>query len=69
MIDFETFTKLLKNVVDLGVLIVCQRFEKVAQSSINRPIWSQWPYAWLLPLAGGRLPVGDLHAVGWGEGP
>ena len=44
MIDFETFTKLLKNVVDLGVLIVCQRFEKVAQSSINRPIWSQWTY-------------------------
>ena len=25
--------------------------------------------AWLLPVAVGRLHDGDLHAVGWGEGP
>ena len=27
------------------------------------------PEAWLLPVAVVRQHVGDLHAVGWGEGP
>ena len=27
------------------------------------------PWAWLLPVAVIRLHVGDLHTVGWGEGP
>ena len=27
------------------------------------------PWAWLLPVEVVRLHVGDLHAVGWGEGP
>ena len=27
------------------------------------------PWAWLLTVAGVRLNVRDLHAVGWGEGP
>ena len=31
---------------DLGKLIVAKGFEKVAQSPINRPIWSHWlPYS------------------------
>ena len=32
--------KLPKNIRDLGKLIVANGFEKVAQSPINRPIWS-----------------------------
>ena len=27
------------------------------------------PQAWLLPIGVVRLHAGDLHAVGWGEGP
>ena len=34
--------KLPKNVVDLGKLIVATGFKIVAQSTINRPIWSYW---------------------------
>ena len=34
--------KLPKNVGDLGKLIVAKGFKKVAQSPINRPIWSHW---------------------------
>ena len=34
--------KLPKNVGDLGKLIVAIGFDKVAQSPINRPIWSHW---------------------------
>jgi len=26
-------------------------------------------YAWILPVAVDRMDVGDLHAIGWGEGP
>ena len=26
-------------------------------------------WAWLLPVAVVKLHDGDLHAVGWGEGP
>ena len=35
--------KLPKNVWDLGKINGCQRLWKVAQSTINRQIWSQWP--------------------------
>ena len=42
MKDFDTFQKMPKNVGDLGKLIVAKGFEKVAQSPINRPIWSHW---------------------------
>ena len=35
-----TLQKLLKNVEDLNKLIVAKGFKKVAQSPINRPIWS-----------------------------
>ena len=34
--------KLPKNVGDLGKLIAAKGFKKVAQSVINRPIWSHW---------------------------
>jgi len=39
---FDTFTKMSKNVGDLGKLIVAFGFKKVAQSPINCPIWSHW---------------------------
>ena len=34
--------KLPKNMVEFGKLIVALGFEIVAQSEINRPIWSHW---------------------------
>ena len=34
--------KMSKNMGDLGKLIVAAGFEIVAQSPINRPIWSHW---------------------------
>ena len=40
MIDFDTLQKLPKNVRDLGKLIAAKGFKSVAQSPINRPIWS-----------------------------
>ena len=40
MIDFDTFSKMPKNVRDLGKLIVANDFKKDAQSAKNRPIWS-----------------------------
>ena len=39
---FDTFTKLAKNVGDLGKLIVAKGYKKVAQCPINRSIWSKW---------------------------
>ena len=38
--DFDTFTKMTKNVGDLGKLIDAKGFKKVTQSAKNRPIWS-----------------------------
>ena len=35
--DFDTFTK-----IAWGQIKYCQRLWKVAQSPINRPIWSHW---------------------------
>ena len=54
MIDFNTFTKLPKNVGDLDKLIVAKGLKKDAQSPIKSKIWSYW---WQLPIAnegGGR---------------
>ena len=35
--------KLPKNVGDFGKINCCQRLQKLAQSPINRPIWSHCP--------------------------
>ena len=40
--DFDTFKKLPKNVGKWGKIIVGIRLWKVAQCTINRPIWSHW---------------------------
>ena len=37
---FDTFTKIAKNVGDLGKMILATGFEKLPKSAINRPIWS-----------------------------
>ena len=37
---FDTFTKIAKNVGDLGKMILATGFEKLPKSEINRPIWS-----------------------------
>ena len=37
-----TLQKLSKNVDNLGKIIIATGFEKVAQSAINRPIWSHF---------------------------
>ena len=40
MKDFDTYTKITLNGGNLGNKNCCQRLSKVAQSAINRPIWS-----------------------------
>ena len=40
MNDFDTFTKLPKNVWDLGKLIVAKRFKKSPKVQKNCQIWS-----------------------------
>ena len=42
MKDFDTYTKITLNGGNLGNKNCCQRLSKVAQSAINRPIWSHW---------------------------
>ena len=37
-----TLQKLSKNVDNLGKIIIATGFENVAQSAINRPIWSHF---------------------------
>ena len=37
-----SFQKLPNNVGNLDELIVAERLSKLAQSPINRPIWSHW---------------------------
>ena len=44
MIDFDTFTKLPKNVGDLGKLIVAKGFKNLSKVQKNRPIWSHWSW-------------------------
>ena len=39
---FDTFTKIAWECGRFGQINCCQRLWKVAQSSINRPIWSHW---------------------------
>ena len=45
MTDFETFTKISKNVGDVGKLIVGKDFKKLPKVQKNCPIWSHslWP--------------------------
>ena len=40
VIDFDMFTKIAYACGRFGQINCCQRPKKVAQSSINRPIWS-----------------------------
>ena len=40
--DFDSFTKIALEWGRLGQINCCQRLEKVAQSLINRQIWSHW---------------------------
>ena len=40
IIDFDTFTKIAEDCERFGQIGCCQRLEKVAQSPINRQIWS-----------------------------
>ena len=40
MIDFDTFTKIAKECGRFGQIYCCQRLQKLAQSPINRQIWS-----------------------------
>ena len=42
MIDFETFTKIAEECGRIGQTNCCHRLWKVAQSPINRQIWSHW---------------------------
>ena len=44
MIDFDTFTKIAWEWERFGQIDCCQRLYKVAQSSINRSIWSHCRY-------------------------
>ena len=47
IIDFDTFTKIAWECWRFGQINCCQRIAKVAQSPINRPIWShclRWSY-------------------------
>ena len=41
-IDFDTFTKIAKNVGDLGKLIIAKGFKNLPK--VLRPIWSHCPY-------------------------
>ena len=43
MKDFDTFTKIVWICGRFGQNNCCHRLWKVAQSAINRPIWSHWP--------------------------
>ena len=42
MKDFDTFTKIAKNVGNLVKMILATGFEKLPKSAINHPIWSHW---------------------------
>ena len=42
MIDFDTFTKLPKNVGYLGKLIVAKSFKKLSKCRKIAQIWSHW---------------------------
>ena len=46
MINFDTFTKIALECGRFGQVNCCQRLKKLAQSPINRPIWSDW---WVFP--------------------
>ena len=46
MIDFNTFTKISLECGWFGQINCCQRLLKVAQSPINRPIWSHVSHIW-----------------------
>ena len=51
MKDFDIFTKIAKNVGDLGKIIVATGFEKLPKEQyLNRPIWSHCSLFILLSL-------------------
>ena len=42
MKEFDTFSKIALKMWQFGQNNCCHRLRKVAQSAINRPIWSHW---------------------------
>ena len=46
-----------------------QAIHKIYTPHFSGKVCLNFPQAWLLPVAVVRLHIGDLHSVGWGEGP
>ena len=55
--------KLPKNMGDSGKLIVAAGFEIVAQSPINRPIWSHWLLGYFQVIVCDTSVIINTHIV------
>ena len=53
----------------LLLLLMLPGLNSFGQNHLNHDSTKFLLWAWLLLVAVGNLHDGDLHAVGWGEGP